>query len=104
MEVNPRDSETMGDLALYYAKKDNSAQAVDFIHRARAVNPADVNLIYVEATVFALSNRPSDSLKSLREAFQKGYSVEEATNDPELGTIQKRPEFAKLVAEFSKSK
>ena len=104
LEVNPRDSETMGDLALYYAKKGNSAQGVDFIHRARAVNQADVNLIYVEATVFALGNRPSDSLKSLREALQKGYSVEEAANDPELGAIQKQPEFAKLVAEFKKSK
>jgi serine/threonine protein kinase/tetratricopeptide (TPR) repeat protein len=104
LEVNPRDSETMGDLALYYAKKGNSAQAVDFIHRARAVNQADVNLIYVEATVFALSNRPSDALKSLREALQKGYSVEEAANDPELGAIQKQPEFAKMVAEFKKSK
>ena len=104
MEMNPRDAETMGDLALYYAKKGNSAQALDYIRRARAINQADVNLIYTEATVYALSDRPSESLKSLREAFQKGYSVEEATNDPELGTIQKRPEFAKLVAEFSKSK
>jgi eukaryotic-like serine/threonine-protein kinase len=104
MEVNPRDAETMGDLALYYAKKGNSGQALDFIRRARAINQANVNLIYVEATVYAICDRPSDSLKSLREAFQKGYSVEEATNDPELGTIQKQPEFAKLVAEFKKSK
>jgi tetratricopeptide (TPR) repeat protein/TolB-like protein len=104
MEVNPRDAETMGDLAMYYAKKGNSAQALDYIRRARAINQADVNLVYAEATVFALSDRPTEALKSLREAFQKGYSVEEAANDPELGTLQTRAEFSKLVAEFKKSK
>ena len=31
-----------------------------------------------------------------------GYSLEEAKSDPELGNLQSSPEFAKLVAEFSK--
>ncbi len=38
----------------------------------------------------------------LREAFQKGYSPEEALNDPDLGKLQSLPEFSKLVSEYKK--
>jgi hypothetical protein len=31
--------------------------------------------VYQAAIVHTLANRPEDSLKDLREAFQKGYSV-----------------------------
>jgi eukaryotic-like serine/threonine-protein kinase len=101
LEVNPKDTDALSGLALYYGKKGNAAQSVEFMRRARAINAADVNLIYTEAVVYALANRPDDALKSLRVAFQKGYSVQEAQNDPELATLQGRKEFGQLVAEFA---
>jgi tetratricopeptide (TPR) repeat protein len=104
LEVNPRDSDTMGGLSLYYAKKNMSAEALSYIHRARSINKEDVTLVYTEAEVEALANHPDNALKILREAFTRGYAVEEAKSDPELTTLQDRPEFAKLLAEFSKSK
>jgi serine/threonine protein kinase/tetratricopeptide (TPR) repeat protein len=102
LQVNPRDANVMDQLSLYYAKKGNPVQALDFVRRARAINPADVNMIYDEAVVQTLTGRPVEALKSLREALQKGYSLQEAKNDPELANLQSRPEFAKLVTEFSK--
>ena len=102
LQVNPRDANVMDQLSLYYAKKGDPVQAVDFIRRARAINPADVTIIYDEAVVYTLTGRPAEALTSLREAFQKGYSLQEAKNDPELANLQSRPEFAKLVADFSK--
>jgi len=102
LQVNPRDANVMDQLSLYYAKKGDPVQAVDFIRRARAINPADVSMIYDEAVVDTLTGRPAEALKSLREALQKGYSLQEAKNDPELANLQSRPEFAKLVADFSK--
>jgi hypothetical protein len=54
--------------------------------------------------VHTLANRPEDALKDLREAFQKGYSTEEARREPEFRSLQSRPEFANLLAEFSTSK
>jgi eukaryotic-like serine/threonine-protein kinase len=102
LQVNPRDANVMDQLSLYYAKKGDPVQAVDFIRRARAINPADVTIIYDEAVVYTLTGRPAEALTSLREAFQKGYSLQEARNDPELANLQSRPEFAKLVADFSK--
>jgi tetratricopeptide (TPR) repeat protein len=102
LEVNPRNAVTVGWLALYYAKKGNTTQALDFIRRARSINPSDVNLIYKEAVVHALADHPGTAFKALREALQKGYSLQEAKNDPELRGLQSRPEFAKLLGEFSR--
>jgi len=104
LEVNPKDTDTLSCLALYYGKTGNSVQSLDFVHRARTINSADVDLIYDEAVVRTLANKPDDAIKSLREAFQKGYSVQEAKVDPELGALQGRPDFTKLVTEFGRAK
>jgi serine/threonine-protein kinase len=100
-EVNPRQASTMNDLASYNAKKGDSTQALQFIQRARAIDPNSNQFIYNEAQVMALASRPDAALKALREAFQKGYSPEEARNDPELKSLEGRPEFEKLLKDFS---
>src|SRR6516162_2856431 len=103
LAVNPRDSNTMGSLALYYARKGMPSQAANFIRRARSINKEDVGLIYTAATVEALADHPDNALRLLREAFKRGYSVREARSDPELNTLRSHPEFEKLLAEFKKS-
>jgi tetratricopeptide (TPR) repeat protein len=102
LQVNPRAANVMDELGLYYAKKGNPTQALDFIRRARSINPLDLNILYDEAVVYAQTGHSSEALKTLREALQKGYSLQEAKNDPELSSLQGSPEFAKLVADFSK--
>ena len=102
LQLNPRSAEAMSDLARYYAKKGDSDHAQQYIHQARAISPSDVQMIYWEAQVYALTNRPEDALKTLREAFQKGYSPQEALNDPDLGKLQSLPEFLKLVNQYKK--
>jgi serine/threonine-protein kinase len=100
LQVNPRSASTLGYLASYYAKKGESAKALDFSRRARAIDPQDVYLVYQEALVQALAGRSNDALKSLREAFRRGYPAEEAVKEPELKNLRTNPEFAKLVKEF----
>jgi tetratricopeptide (TPR) repeat protein len=104
LQVNPRDSNVLDQLSLYYAKKGDAIQAANFIRRARAINPTDVSMIYDEAVVDTLGGRNDEALKTLREALQKGYSVKEAQADPELAGLQANPGFAKLVADFRKPK
>jgi hypothetical protein len=38
----------------------------------------------------------------LDDALQKGYSLEETKNNPELSDLQKLPQFAQLVKKFNK--
>ena len=46
-----------------------------------------------------LAGHPQKALKALSEALQKGYSPQEARDDPELANLQRLPAFARLVHE-----
>jgi serine/threonine protein kinase/tetratricopeptide (TPR) repeat protein/TolB-like protein len=104
LQVNPRKASTMGDLASYYAKKGDRAHSLEWVNRARGLDPNSVDLLYQAAIVHALTDQPEDALKDLREAFQKGSSTDQARREPEFGNLQHRPEFANLLAEFSTPK
>jgi hypothetical protein len=59
-------------------------------------------LIYTEAQIYALADKPKEALTNLKDAFQKGYSPGEALNDPELAKLKNLPEFTKLLNAYSK--
>jgi len=103
LQVDPRSATAMEHLALYYAKKGDSGHALEFIRHARSIEPQNISLLYTNAVVYCLADRKTESLSVLEEALQKGYSIEEAKNDPELGELQKLPQFAQLVKKFSKT-
>jgi eukaryotic-like serine/threonine-protein kinase len=102
LQVNPRAADTMGDLALYYAKKGDARNALQYIQQARAIAPADLQLMYSEVQIKTLVGNPDDGLKSLRQALAKGYPAQEAWNDPELQKLQALPQFTQLINEYSK--
>jgi len=102
LQVNPQNTAAMEDLAVYYAKKGDGARGMEFIQRARGIDKKDVTLIYVQATVENLAGKPTDAVRTLREALGKGYPVSEALADPELQSLQSRPDFQALIKEFSK--
>jgi serine/threonine-protein kinase len=101
-QVNPKDTGNLSYLALYHAKKGDQSRAVEYIRRARSINSNDSDLIYKEAVIHAIADNGPEALASLREAFQKGYTPEEAKDDPELKTLRVNPEFDKLLKEFSR--
>ena len=103
LQTNPKDTEIMAQVALSYAKTGNAAQAQDFIKRARAVDPTNVNYIYDDAEILALSGKTADALKSLQEALEKRFPAEFAAGDPELSSIQKDPRFKELMQKYSKT-
>jgi tetratricopeptide (TPR) repeat protein len=97
LQVNPRSGGIMGDLGLLYAKKGDTANALQYINQARAISPDDVYLIYSEALVKTLVGKPEDAIKPLTLALDKGYPAQEAWNDPELQKLQVLPQFSQLV-------
>ncbi|HEV8524099.1 MAG TPA: tetratricopeptide repeat protein [Terriglobales bacterium] len=103
LQVNPRNTTALEYLALYYAKKGDPAQALNFIRRARAINRNDVELMYNEAVVNALAGRYSEALKALSQALEKGYPPKEVGNDPELKNLHGQPQFQHLLGRFGKS-
>jgi hypothetical protein len=63
-----------------------------------------VDFIYTQGVVEAIVGRTEEALKTLREAFQKGYPPEDAENDLELKDLRARPAFTNLVKEFGGKK
>jgi serine/threonine protein kinase/tetratricopeptide (TPR) repeat protein len=102
LQVNPKSASVTGDLALYYMKKADAPHALQYIRQARTLDPSDLQLIYTEAEIYALADKPKEALTNLKDALQKGYSPGEALNDPELAKLKDLPEFTKLLNAYSK--
>ena len=100
LAINPRDAEAMGYLGEYFAKKGDPQRGLDFIRRARAMDPTDVSLTYFQAVVECIHGQKSDALKALHQALQQGYPAQEAQSDPELKDLQALPEFAALMRSY----
>jgi tetratricopeptide (TPR) repeat protein len=100
LQVDPRNSQEMASLALYYAKKGDTKTALNYIRRARAIAPNEVNFIYYEANIQVMAGNTNEALAGLRTAFGKGYPVREAANDPYLYAMQSNPDFVNLLKEF----
>jgi len=102
--VNPRDSNTLGSLAVYYAHKGDLNSAQNYIQRARGIDGRNTGLIYQQAEIQAIARNPADALKTLREAFEKHYPPEAARTEPDFESLRSSPEFAKLMADYSGKK
>ena len=98
IQVNPKDSEALGNLALCYANEGDSRRALEFISRARSIDQQDSALMYEQATILAVSGRQKEALASLTDALRKGYPLQEARNDPELKSLREMPEFSRLAS------
>jgi tetratricopeptide (TPR) repeat protein/TolB-like protein len=105
LRVNPRDASVAGRMALYYAKKGDTQQAKEFVKRARAIDASDAYLIYISAVVKTIGNEPVDAVKDLGLALQKGYSVKDASVEPEFAPLLSRPDYRALLKKYeSKAK
>jgi tetratricopeptide (TPR) repeat protein/TolB-like protein len=100
LQVNPRNAETKANLALFYAKRGDGAQAARLIREAREIDAGNVEIIYMDATVDLFANRRSEALAQLREAFRAGYPASFAKTDPDLKPLWTDAQFQRLVKEF----
>ena len=100
LAINPRDADAMGYLGQYFAKKGDPGRGLDFVRRARAMDPGEVSLISFQAVVECIQGQKADALKALQQALQQGYPAQEAQNDPELKSLQALPEFAALMRSY----
>jgi eukaryotic-like serine/threonine-protein kinase len=101
LQVNPQNTDDMGDLALYFVKKGEPDRGLEFIKRARALDKRDVELIFTQATVEAIANKPTDAMATLREALSKGYPAKDVESNPDFDSLRSRPDFQALIKQFS---
>lgn len=104
LQTNPQDAEAMSEIALSYAKIGKAQEAQNFIRQARGIEKNNVSYIYTEAQIDALSGRPAEALKLLREALEKHYPADYAAGDEDLKNLNGNPEFVNLIKQFSEKK
>jgi tetratricopeptide (TPR) repeat protein/TolB-like protein len=104
LRVNPRSATTMGSLALYFAKKGDAGQAIEFMKRARGLDPSSVDLILSSAEVHALRNRPEDAIADLKSGLKKGLPTTSIETDPELDSLRNRPDYQAVMTQYAPKK
>jgi len=104
LRVNPRSSTTLGSLALYFAKKGDMGQAMEFMKRARGLDPSSVDLILNSAEVHTLGNRPEDAIADLKKGLQLGLTTTSIETDPELDSLRKRSDYQMLINHYAPKK
>jgi eukaryotic-like serine/threonine-protein kinase len=104
LRVNPRSAITMGSLGLYFAKKGDMGQAMEFMRRARGLDLSSVELILNSAEVHALGNRPEDAIADLKTGLKQGLTTASIEADPELDSLRKRPDYQALMTQYAPRK
>jgi serine/threonine protein kinase/tetratricopeptide (TPR) repeat protein/TolB-like protein len=102
LQVNPRDAETLGDLAIYYACEGQTEQALQFVRNARSIDPGNSQYAYDEAIAQALAGSPDKAIQALHEALKMGFPPLQAASDPQLASLQLRSDFRQLVGEYTR--
>src|SRR5450631_2813185 len=97
MSASAQSAGTLGDMGIYYAKIGDQAQAVRYIQLARAKDPADLQILYSEATIYVLLGQPMKAMPVFRQAVAKGYPRQEIWEDPDNARMRSLPEFEKLT-------
>jgi Flp pilus assembly protein TadD len=87
LNLNPRDADTRGRMAMYYAKMGDFESARASIASARELAPENGSLQYFEAVISTLAVDLKNAKEQLRSAMKNGYSSALAAADPELRTL-----------------
>ncbi|HWY08613.1 MAG TPA: tetratricopeptide repeat protein [Candidatus Acidoferrales bacterium] len=104
LQVNPRNSAVMGDLSLYLSKKGDPGQAMEFVQRARGLDPSSVQLMVTSAIVNTLGNRQPEAVADLKKALQHGYTTSSIESEPEFDPLRKRPDYQAMMNQFGPKK
>jgi eukaryotic-like serine/threonine-protein kinase len=99
LEVNPKDSEALSYLALYYARVGEPAQGRTYLAKALEVSPDDWDILRIACLVHLEAGDRQEALKWLGQSVRAGYPRGMLVDDAELAGLRSDPEFARLSNE-----
>src|SRR5262245_43763246 len=93
LQVNAKDALTLSQRGLYEAKLGRRDAADTDAAAAVALAPANPQVIYNQAAVYALAGKREAALKALKDALAHGASQSVAREDDDLQSIRTQGEF-----------
>lgn len=101
---DPSYAEIVELLGGLYTKQGRIADGLKMDRKLVRLQPKNPTAHYNLACSLALSKRPADALKSLKDAVALGYrDADWMRQDPDLDPIKERPEFTNLLAQLKQS-
>lgn len=97
LQVNPRDTDVLGDLADYYSMLGNQQQALTYLHRALALAPEDASVKFQAAQVYVQLGDSSTAAGWLVEALKAGYSSTIVRDSPVMDNLRSDPRVQALL-------
>ncbi|HKE06586.1 MAG TPA: tetratricopeptide repeat protein [Candidatus Acidoferrum sp.] len=104
LQVNPRNSNVLAQMALYYAKSGDPTKARELLLRAKNMSPGAFTLNYAGATIETIANKPAEAVAELKTAIQKGQPVSDVETDPEFTPLRTRADYQALIKEPARNK
>ena len=103
LKVNPKDSDALSSIALYYAHLGQKDQAETFIGRALEVAPKDSQNLFTAALVYEIVGHREQALSAVEQAVKAGYSLEEVEKEPELRKLRTDPRYQRWLGSRSEA-
>ncbi len=97
LEINPRDASLHSSLAVNYAKARDHKNALDEISKARKMAPSDVPILFDYVLVLEIVNQRDHAIQALQEYIERGGSMEEIRNHPDLSGLRADPRYQQLI-------
>jgi tetratricopeptide (TPR) repeat protein/predicted Ser/Thr protein kinase len=97
-KVNPRDADTLGYLAGYYAMLGEPRQARGLIAEALRLAPRTGEVLYSAALVYAQLGELPRAVTALEHAVAAGYPAATIRDTPNFQALKDNPRFTALVS------
>jgi tetratricopeptide (TPR) repeat protein/TolB-like protein/predicted Ser/Thr protein kinase len=104
LQVNPRNSALLEQMALYYAKSGDLGKARELLQRAKSISQGESDLYRAWATLETIANRPAEAVAELKLALEKGQPASDVEADPEFATLRTRPDYQALIKAYARKK
>jgi serine/threonine protein kinase/Flp pilus assembly protein TadD len=96
LNVDPRDADAMGVLAVCHAMLNDPKAALELLQEAFALGPPDADLSFKAAIVYTQLHDEDRALQRLGEAIAAGYSAQLASDTPIFDQYRSNPRVQEM--------
>jgi serine/threonine protein kinase/tetratricopeptide (TPR) repeat protein len=100
VRINPQDPQLLKDLAGYYAMLKREKEARQYLLKALALNPKELQVVAHIGIIYWELGDHADALRIIRRALEGGYSLQEFTQFPGTKDLVADSQFQALASKF----
>jgi len=97
LSVNPKDSHLLKSLALYHARLGENERAMIEITKAQNLSSQDITILRTLVIILELTGQRDRSFNALEKYIERGGSLGEIENDPDLMDLRNDHRYQQIV-------